>query len=103
MFEAIEIWAERKEKGLNDFDEIYRNALAAARSEAANGTGFIRSHVVGVGPGRGVGISANPFPRPALRTRRANLSATGSPRIHATVAVMSVSLAVHGVLIFVPR
>jgi cytosine deaminase len=45
LFEAIEIWAERKEKGLNDFDEIYRNALAAARSEAANGTGFIRSHV----------------------------------------------------------
>ena len=42
LFEAIEIWAERKEKGLNDFDEIYRNALAAARSEAANGTGFIR-------------------------------------------------------------
>ncbi len=28
LFEAIEIWAERKEKGLNDFDEIYRNALA---------------------------------------------------------------------------
>jgi cytosine/adenosine deaminase-related metal-dependent hydrolase len=23
LFEAIEIWAERKEKGLNDFDEIY--------------------------------------------------------------------------------
>ena len=45
LFEAIEIWAERKVKGLNDFDEIYRNALAAARSEAANGTGFIRSHV----------------------------------------------------------
>ena len=45
LFEAIEIWAERKAKGLNDFDEIYRNALAAARSEAANGTGFIRSHV----------------------------------------------------------
>lgn len=45
LFEAIEIWAERKDKGLNDFDEIYRNALAAARSEAANGTGFIRSHV----------------------------------------------------------
>jgi cytosine deaminase len=45
LFEAIEIWAERKEKGLNDFDEIYHNALAAARSEAANGTGFIRSHV----------------------------------------------------------
>src|SRR6478609_349992 len=45
LFEAIEIWAERKEKGLNDFGEIYGNALAAARSEAANGTGFIRSHV----------------------------------------------------------
>src|SRR4029079_7857361 len=45
LFEALEIWAERKQQGLNDFDEIYRNALAAARSEAANGTGFIRSHV----------------------------------------------------------
>lgn len=45
LFEAIEIWAERKAKGLNNFDEIYRNALAAARTEAANGTGFIRSHV----------------------------------------------------------
>jgi cytosine/adenosine deaminase-related metal-dependent hydrolase len=45
LFEAIEIWAERKKMGLNSFDEIYQNALAAARSEAANGTGFIRSHV----------------------------------------------------------
>jgi cytosine/creatinine deaminase len=45
LFEGIQIWAERKELGLNDFDEIYRSALAATRSEAANGTGFIRSQV----------------------------------------------------------
>ncbi|MGV0836388.1 amidohydrolase family protein [Mycolicibacterium thermoresistibile] len=45
LFEAIDIWAERKAQGLNNFDEIYGNALAAARSEAAHGTGFIRSHV----------------------------------------------------------
>lgn len=45
LFEAIDIWAERKEQGLNDFDEIYRNALAAVRSEASHGTGFIRSQV----------------------------------------------------------
>jgi cytosine/creatinine deaminase len=45
LFEGIRIWAERKEQGLNSFDEIYRSALAATRSEAANGTGFIRSQV----------------------------------------------------------
>ncbi len=45
LFEGIQIWAERKEAGLNDHDEIYRSALAATRSEAANGTGFIRTHV----------------------------------------------------------
>lgn len=45
LFEAIEIMGERKEKGLVNFDDIYRNALTAARSEAANGTGFIRSQV----------------------------------------------------------
>nr|WP_272902342.1 amidohydrolase family protein [Brevibacterium daeguense] len=45
LFEAIDIWAERKEQGLNSFDEIYRNALAAVRSEASHGTGFIRSQV----------------------------------------------------------
>jgi cytosine/creatinine deaminase len=45
LFEGIQIWAERKEQGLNDVDEVYRSALAATRSEAAHGTGFIRSHV----------------------------------------------------------
>ncbi len=51
LFEGIRIWAERKEMGLNDFDEIYRSALAATRSEAANGTGFIRSQVDVTDPG----------------------------------------------------
>ncbi len=36
---------------------------------------------VRVGPGRGVGVSPEPFPRPALRTRRATLIAAGAPRI----------------------
>ena len=45
LFEGIQIWAERKQQRLHDFDEVYRSALAAARSEAAHGTGFIRSHV----------------------------------------------------------
>jgi cytosine/creatinine deaminase len=43
LFEGIRIWGERKAAGLNDVDEIYRNALAATRSEAAHGTGFIRA------------------------------------------------------------
>jgi cytosine/adenosine deaminase-related metal-dependent hydrolase len=43
--EAAQIWDERKTEGLNTVDELYRSALAAARSEAVNGTGFIRSHV----------------------------------------------------------
>ena len=33
-----------------------------------------------VGPGRGGGIAAAPFPRTARRTRRATFTATGSPR-----------------------
>ena len=35
---------------------------------------------VGVGPGRGSGIAPGPFPRPALRTGRATLIASGAPR-----------------------
>src|SRR5512133_1859556 len=34
-----------------------------------------------VGPGRPVGIAPGGFPRPARRTRRATLAATGSPRV----------------------
>jgi hypothetical protein len=33
-----------------------------------------------VGPGRGVGVTAGPFPRPALRTGRARSRASGSPQ-----------------------
>ena len=35
---------------------------------------------VGVGPGRGTGLVTSPFPRPALRTGRATLTASGAPR-----------------------
>jgi hypothetical protein len=38
---------------------------------------------VGVGPGRGSGVSSGPFPRPALRTGRASLPASGAPRVPA--------------------
>src|SRR5690606_23397348 len=58
---------------------------------------------VGVGLGRGSGFSPGPFPRPALRTRRAPLDATGSPRVHAIAAAESVDLAAQGVGIFAPR
>src|SRR3979490_1874493 len=34
---------------------------------------------VGVGPRRGASLTAGPFPRPALRTGRARLRASGSP------------------------
>lgn len=34
-----------------------------------------------VGPGRGTGLATSPFPRPARRTRRACLHATGAPRV----------------------
>ena len=52
-------------------------------------------HDVGVGPRRGAGLSAGSFPRPALRTGRARLRASGSPRVHAVLA--------HGVEICPPR
>ena len=38
---------------------------------------------VGVGPRRGADLAVGPFPRPALRTGRATLAASGSPRAHA--------------------
>ena len=40
---------------------------------------FEESAEVGVGPGRGAGLSAGPFPWPALRTGRATFTASGSP------------------------
>ncbi|KAK6440538.1 hypothetical protein LTR95_003227 [Oleoguttula sp. CCFEE 5521] len=45
LFEAIEIWRDRKEAGLNRPEEIKRNALLAIRSCVEHGVGFIRSHV----------------------------------------------------------
>src|SRR5664280_956275 len=58
---------------------------------------------VGVGPGRGTGISPGPFPRPALRTRRARLRATGSPRVSDGYAVLAADSLVHGVEMLWPR
>lgn len=45
LFEATDIRAEQKRRGLISFDEVYRNALSAARLAVSKGTGFIRSHV----------------------------------------------------------
>jgi hypothetical protein len=44
--------------------------------------GFVAHSIEGgrVGLGRGVGIAPDPFPQAAHRTRRVDLSATGSPR-----------------------
>ncbi|MHA2788015.1 amidohydrolase family protein [Corynebacterium sp. S7] len=45
LFEAIEIWRERKELGLHNAEAIRENALKAAKMAASHGVGFIRSHV----------------------------------------------------------
>src|ERR1039458_3911005 len=58
---------------------------------------------VGVGPGRPASLSTGGFPRPALRTGRATLTASGSPRVHAAGAGDPDSMLVHGVGIRVPR
>jgi hypothetical protein len=52
---------------------------------------------VGVGPGRPTSLSAGGFPRPALRTGRAALTASGSPQAHASASVA------HGVGMRLPR
>jgi hypothetical protein len=43
---------------------------------------------VGVGPGRPASLSTGGFPRPALRTGRATLTASGSPRVMPLVRVI---------------
>ena len=43
--------------------------------------------LVGVGPGRPASLSTGGFPRPALRTGRATLTASGSPRVMPLVRV----------------
>ena len=48
-----------------------------------------------VGPGRGARIARGPFPRAARRTRRAILTAPGSPRVVVVQPVVAVG--VHGV------
>lgn len=45
LFEAIDIWRERKSLGLNSSEQIYSNALAAAKNLARYGVGFVRTHV----------------------------------------------------------
>lgn len=59
-----------------------------------------------VGPGRGSGLAASPFPRPARRTRRACLHATGAPRALAggqPLVLATAGRGVHGVGMLLPR
>lgn len=45
LFEAIEIWRERKSLNLNNQERIYSNSRAAAEELARHGVGFVRTHV----------------------------------------------------------
>lgn len=45
LFEAIDIWQERKDAGLHTTDSVYANALAAAKELARHGVGHVRTHV----------------------------------------------------------
>lgn len=45
LFEAIDIWRERKDLGLNNHQEIKTQALKAVRACVSHGVGFIRTHV----------------------------------------------------------
>jgi hypothetical protein len=58
---------------------------------------------VGVGPERLANISVGGFLRPALRTGRATLTASGSPRSHAIGASDPDCVIVHGVGMRAPR
>ena len=59
-----------------------------------------------VGPGRPAGIAPGGFPRPARRTRRANYSAPGAPRVLPAgqlPVVAAAGFGVHGVGMLLPR
>jgi hypothetical protein len=58
---------------------------------------------VGVGLRRGAGLSAGPFPQPALRTGRARLHASGSPRVHAAGFPVGPIAVAQGVGMWWPR
>ena len=45
LFEAIDIWRDRKAQGLQHHDRIKENARAAAVSAASHGVGHVRTHV----------------------------------------------------------
>lgn len=45
LFEAIEIWRDRKAAGLQQHERIKENARAAARAAVSHGVGHIRTHV----------------------------------------------------------
>lgn len=45
LFEAIEIWADRKRLGLHNKEDVKAKALAATKRAAEHGVGFIRTHV----------------------------------------------------------
>lgn len=45
LFEAIEIWEDRKAAGLQNHEDIKDKARAGAKSAVSHGLGFIRTHV----------------------------------------------------------
>lgn len=51
LFEAIEIWGDRKRRGLHNKEDVKTKARAAVRRAAEHGVGFIRTHVDVTDPG----------------------------------------------------
>ena len=67
-----------------DVREVVRERYAVAARVAAGS-----DEIGGVEPGRGAGLSAGPFPRPAPRTGHAALTAPGSPQAPMSTAFLS--------------
>ena len=56
-----------------------------------------------IGPGRGAGVTTGPFPGALSRTRRADLSAPGFPRVLPVGQPLVVAVGVQGVGMVLPR
>ena len=78
--------------------QVQQHQSGSAFDQSADRRLLLGPDDVGVGPGRGSGIAPGPFPRPALRTGRATLIASGAPRIAAAMrGPRSAAALVHGV------
>ena len=90
------------------FTIVARFSVIDCVTQQVGGAQLVADAVEGgeVGPGRGSGVATGRFPGPPARTRRAALTAPGSPR--ALIAgqppvVAAAGLGVHGVAMVVPR